>query len=135
VAADRLRDTDEEEAEVNMTPMLDIVFIMLIFFIVTATFVKQAGLEILRPEAQTAVEQKRVGVLVAIGPEGRVFMDNKEIDVREVRAAAEKLLAENPQGSIVIQADQKSKSGITLEVLEQLRLAGAPAVAIATEEN
>ena len=133
--ADRLRDADQDDAAVDMTPMLDIVFIMLIFFIVTATFVKQAGLEVTRPDAQTAVDQKRVGVLVAIGPENRVFMDNKEVDVREVRATAEKLLAENPQGSIVIQADQKSEAGVVLLVMEQLRTAGAPAVAIATEKE
>ena len=133
--ADRLRDADQDDAAVDMTPMLDIVFIMLIFFIVTATFVKQAGLEVTRPDAQTAVDQKRVGVLVAIGPENRVFMDNKEVDVREVRATAEKLLAENPQGSIVIQADQKSEAGIVLLVMEQLRTAGAPAVALATEKE
>jgi biopolymer transport protein ExbD len=124
-----------DEAEVDMTPMLDIVFIMLIFFIVTATFVKQSGLEVIRPAAETAEDQRRVSILIAIGPGDSVWMDNKEVDVRAVRAGVEKLLAENPLGSVVIQADQKSKSGILMQVMDQVRQAGAPATAISTEKD
>jgi len=131
----RLAEKDEEEAEVNMTPMLDIVFIMLIFFIVTATFVKQSGLEVLRPIAETDEPQQRVSILIAIGPSDQVWMDNQEVDVRAVRAGVEKLLAENPQGSVVIQADRKSKSGVLMQVMDQVRQAGAPATAIATDDN
>jgi len=133
--ASRLAEKDQEEAEVNMTPMLDIVFIMLIFFIVTATFVKQSGLEVLRPIAETDEPQQRVSILIAIGPSDQVWMDNQEVDVRAVRAGVEKLLAENPQGSVVIQADRKSKSGVLMQVMDQVRQAGAPATAIATEDN
>ena len=124
-----------DEAEVDMTPMLDIVFIMLIFFIVTATFVKQAGLEVIRPDAETAEDQRRVSILVAIGDGDTVWMDNKEVDVRAVRAGVEKLLAENTLGSVVIQADEKSKSGILMQVMDQIREAGAPATAIATKKD
>ena len=133
--ASSLAAKEKDEAAVDMTPMLDIVFIMLIFFIVTATFVKQSGLEIIRPAADTAIDQRRVSILIAIGPGDEVWMDNKEVDVRAVRAGVEKLLAENPLGSVVIQADQKSKSGVLMQVMDQVRQAGAPATAIATEKE
>ena len=131
----RGRKHNSDEADVDMTPMLDIVFIMLIFFIVTATFVKQSGLEVIRPPADTAEDQRRVSILIAVGPGDSVWMDNKEVDVRAVRAGVEKLLAENPLGSVVIQADEKSKSGILMQVMDQVRQAGAPATAIATEKE
>ena len=133
--ASRLAAKENDEAVVDMTPMLDIVFIMLIFFIVTATFVKQAGLEVIRPDAETAEDQRRVSILVAIGDGDTVWMDNKEVDVRAVRAGIEKLLAENPLGSVVIQADEKSKSGILMQVMDQIRDAGAPATAIDTKKD
>ncbi|MDG2319186.1 MAG: biopolymer transporter ExbD [Rhodospirillaceae bacterium] len=131
----RLAQKEKDEAAVDMTPMLDIVFIMLIFFIVTATFVKQSGLEVIRPPAETAEDQRRVSILIAVGDGGEVWMDNKEVDVRSVRAGVEKLLAENPLGSVVIQADTKSKSGILMQVMDQVRQAGAPGTAIATEKD
>ena len=133
--ASRLAVKEKDEAAVDMTPMLDIVFIMLIFFIVTATFVKQSGLEVIRPPADTAEDQRRVSILIAVGDGDEVWMDNKEVDVRAVRAGVEKLLAENPLGSVVIQADQKSKAGILMQVMDQVRQAGAPATAIATEKE
>ena len=133
--ASRLAAQEKDEAVVDMTPMLDIVFIMLIFFIVTATFVKQSGLEVVRPPADTAEDQRRVSILIAVGAGDDVWMDNKEVDVRAVRAGVEKLLAENPLGSVVIQADEKSKSGILMQVMDQVRQAGAPATAIATEKE
>ena len=131
----RLAQKEKDEAAVDMTPMLDIVFIMLIFFIVIATFVKQSGLEVIRPPAETAEDQRRVSILIAVGDGGEVWMDNKEVDVRSVRAGVEKLLAENPLGSVVIQADTKSKSGILMQVMDQVRQAGAPGTAIATEKD
>ena len=133
--AARLAQKEKDEATVDMTPMLDIVFIMLIFFIVTATFVKQSGLEVIRPPAETAEDQRRVSILIAVGDGGEVWMDNKEVDVRAVRAGVEKLLAENPLGSVVIQADTKSKAGILMQVMDQVRQAGAPGTAIATEKD
>ena len=125
----------EEEQEINLTPMLDVVFIMLIFFIVTATFVKQAGVEVKRPEAQTAYEQKRVGILIAITDEEEIWINNKEVDVRSVRFIVEKLRAENPQGTVVIQADLKSKSGVVIDVMDQLKETGVPLVSLAAERD
>jgi len=93
----------EEEAEINMTPMLDVVFIMLIFFIVTANFIKEPGLEINRPESDTSETQENAAILIAIGASGEIWMDGRRIDARQVKANVVKLLADNPQGSEVIQ--------------------------------
>jgi biopolymer transport protein ExbD len=98
----------EESDEINLTPMLDVVFIMLIFFIVTANFIKEPGLEINRPDSDTAETQENAAILIAVGPTGEVWMDGRRIDVRQVKANVVKLLADNPQGSVVIQADEKS---------------------------
>ncbi len=100
----------EEESEINITPMLDVVFIMLIFFIVTATFVKEAGIDVNRPDAATAVKKEKANILVAIGPNNDIWIDRNRIDVRSVRPMIERLHAENPQGSVVIQADKESKT-------------------------
>ena len=124
----------DDEAAIDMTPMLDIVFIMLIFFIVTATFVKESGIDVTRPDADTAVKQDRAGILIAISEQGEVWINKRKVDVRAVRANVERLLAENPQGSVVIQADEKSVTGLLVQVMDAARLAGAPSVAIAAQE-
>ena len=123
---------EAEESEVNLTPMLDVVFIMLIFFIVTASFVKETGVEINRPSASTA-QKNAASILVAITDEGEIWMQRRPIDVRSVRANIERLLAENPQSSVVIQADRDSKNGLLVEVMDQARLAGAVGIAIAAD--
>ena len=99
----------EEESEINITPMLDVVFIMLIFFIVTATFVKEAGIDVNRPDAATAVKKENANILIAIGANNDIWIDRRMIDIRSVRPNIERLHAENPQGSVVIQADKESK--------------------------
>ena len=101
---------EDEESEINITPMLDVVFIMLIFFIVTATFVKEAGIEVNRPDAATAVKAEKANILVAIGPNNDIWIDRRQVDIRSVRPNIERLHAENPQGSVVIQADKESKT-------------------------
>jgi biopolymer transport protein ExbD len=123
----------DEESDINLTPMLDVVFIMLIFFIVTATFIKQAGIEVYRPEALTAVQKPTVSVLVAIGENGDIWIDKKKVDVATVRAHIERLHAENPKGGLVIQADKESKTEKVMAVLAAARAAGLTEVAIATE--
>lgn len=125
----------EDEAAIDMTPMLDIVFIMLIFFIVTATFVKESGLDVTRPDADTAIKQDKAGILVAISPDGDVWINKRKVDVRAVRANIERLLAENPQGSVVIQADKESQVDTLVQVMDAARLAGAPSVSIAADEK
>ncbi len=123
----------DEDSDINLTPMLDVVFIMLIFFIVTATFIKQAGIEITRPEALTATQKPTVSVLVAIGPNGDIWIDKKRVDVGAVRAHIERIHAENPKGGLVVQSDRKAKSEKQLAVLEAARAAGITEVAIATD--
>ena len=123
----------DEESDINLTPMLDVVFIMLIFFIVTATFIKQAGIEVYRPEAVTDEKKPTVSVLVAISELGDIWIDKKRVDPTAVRAHIERVHAENPKGGLVVQADRKSKNEKLMAVLEAARAAGITEVAIATE--
>ncbi len=124
----------EEESEINITPMLDVVFIMLIFFIVTATFVKEAGIEVNRPDAATAVKQEKANILIAIGPNNDIWLDRRRIDIRAVRPNIERLHAENPQGSVIIQADKESKTETLITVMDASRQAGVYNIAIAAQE-
>lgn len=124
---------DEEESEVNLTPMLDVVFIMLIFFIVTASFVKESGIDVSRPPAATAEKKERGNILVAISADNEIWIDRRQVDPRALRANIERLHAENPQGSVVIQADEESKHGLLVRVMDAARLAGVSNVALATE--
>jgi biopolymer transport protein ExbD len=125
--------TEEEAAEVNMTPMLDIVFIMLIFFIVTASFIKESGIEVNRPGAVTAERKERGNILIALTDNGQVWIDKRPVDLRAVRANIERLRAENPQGSVVIQADKNSRNGLLVQVMDAARLAGVEDVSLAAE--
>lgn len=125
---------EEEETEINMTPMLDVVFIMLIFFIVTASFVKESGIEVNRPEAATAVKKDRANILIAINAKGEIWINKRRIDVRAVQANVERLHAENPQGTVVIQADKKSTTDILIKVMDASRSAGVYDVSIAAQE-
>ena len=124
----------EDESDLNLTPMLDVVFIMLIFFIVTATFIKQAGIEVLRPDAQTWEQKPTVSVLVAISDSGEIWIDKKRVDVTAVRAHIERIHAENPKGGLVIQADRSAKFEKLKAVLNAARAANLTEVAIATEQ-
>lgn len=129
----RQRSKKRDEEEVNLTPMLDVVFILLIFFIVTASFVKESGMEINRPDAATAVRKERGNILVAITPTGQIWIDRRQVDVRSVRANIERLHAENPQGAVVIQADRQSKNYLLVEVMDAAKLAGVENISIAAE--
>ena len=124
---------DVEESEVNLTPMLDVVFIMLIFFIVTASFVKESGIEVNRPDAATAEKKERGNILVAISQNNQIWVDKRQVDPRALRANIERLHAENPQGAVVIQADKESKNGLLVQVMDAARLAGVFNVSIAAE--
>jgi len=128
-------DLDEEEAGINITPMLDIVFIMLIFFIVTTSFVKETGIEVNRPDAQTAVRNERGNILIAITESGGIWMDKRKIDVRAVRANVERMLAERPEGAVIVQADKFSQAGVMVTVMDQVRLAGVENVSIAASKS
>ena len=131
--ANILQDQEEQE-EINMTPMLDVVFILLIFFIVTASFVKEAGIEVNRPEAATAVKKERANILVAISDKGEIWINKRRIDVRAVQANIERLKAENPQGTVVIQADKKATTDVLIKVMDSAPAAGVFDVSIAAQE-
>ncbi len=123
----------EEDTEINMTPMLDIVFIMLIFFIVTAVFVKESGTTVIKPEAETALSLKQVSVLVAVTEDNEVFINREVKKIEEIRTAIEKLHAENPKGSIAIQSDETADAVLVMKVYDAIRDAGVEKIAIATE--
>jgi biopolymer transport protein ExbD len=125
--------SQEDESDINMTPMLDIVFIMLIFFVVTASFVKESGIDVNRPGAVTAERKERASILVAINDRGQIWIDKRQVDIRAVRANIERLLAENPHGSVVIQADEHSQNGILVRVMDAARQAGVDNVSIAAQ--
>jgi biopolymer transport protein ExbD len=122
-----------DQSEVNLTPMLDVVFIMLIFFIVTASFVKESGIEITRPPAATAERQERGNIIVAITASNQIWIDRRQVDAKSLRANIERLHAENPQGAVVIQADTKSENGMLVRVMDAARLAGVKNVSMAAE--
>jgi biopolymer transport protein ExbD len=128
-----LQDQEEKE-EIDMTPMLDVVFILLIFFIVTASFVKEAGIDVNRPEAATAVKKERANILVAISDKGDIWINKRKVDIRSVQANIERLKAENPQGTVVIQADKKSTTDTLIKVMDSARAAGVFDVSIAAQE-
>jgi len=128
------RRREQPQSEVNMTPMLDVVFIMLIFFIVTASFVKEAGVDVTRQAAMTAVSKDKGNILIAITENDQVWMDRRQIDPRALRANIERLHAENPQGSVVILADVSSKNGLLVQVMDAARLAGVKSISIATNQ-
>lgn len=125
----------EDEAHIDLTPMLDVVFIMLIFFIVTASFIKEAGIEVNRPEASTADPKENVNILIAISATNEIWMDQRRIDARAVRANIERLHAENPKGAVVIQADNESNTATVAAVLDAAREAGVYDVSLATDDK
>jgi biopolymer transport protein ExbD len=127
------RHVHTEEAEISITPMLDIVFIMLIFFIVTASFTREIGAPIARPEAAQAAALENGTILIGVRPNDDIWMAGRHVELREVRQMVERAKAENPEGSVVIVADKGSRIGTVTRVMDQVRLAGVRGVAIAAE--
>ena len=129
-------ENSDDESAVDLTPMLDVVFIMLIFFIVTATFIKEAGVEVNRPEANTADQKDNTTVLVAINADNSIWIDKRRVDVRSVRANIERLHAESPEGGVVIQADELASVKTFTAVLDAAREVVPPEkVSLATEQG
>jgi biopolymer transport protein ExbD len=114
-------ESSEEEGAIDLTPMLDVVFIMLIFFIVTATFIKESGVEVNRPDASSASQKDSATVLVAINADNSIWMDKRRIDIRSVRANIERMHAESPEGGVVIQADELASVKAFTAVLDAAR--------------
>ena len=124
-----------EESNLDLTPMLDIVFIMLIFFIVTTSFIKESGIEVNRPTAETAERDQKGNILVAISENNEIFIDRRKVDLRAIRPNIIRLKAENPEGSVIIQADKASQTGLLVEAMDQIRLAGVQEISIAAEND
>lgn len=122
-----------EDAEINITPMLDIVFIMLIFFIVTTSFTKETGATIIKPMAEQALALQNGTILIGIRPNDEIWMAKRQIELREVRQMVERAKAENPEGSVVIVADRGARIGTVTQVMDQVRLAGIEGIAISAE--
>lgn len=126
--------SDSGGDDINVTPLMDIVFIMLIFFIVTSTFVKEPGVEINRPEAQTAKERKLAGILVAVTSENEIWINKEKIPLDAVKTAVEGLKQENPKATAVVQVDSGAESRYLVEVVNQIRNAGVSDIAVSTED-
>ena len=121
----------EDEIDLNITPMLDIVFIILIFFVVSTSFVKESGVDVSRPSASTTERKERGNIMIGITEDNTVWIDKRQVDIRAVRANIERLHAENPEGAVVIQADRDARTGVLIQVIDQSRLAGVSDVSIA----
>ncbi|MBW2710050.1 MAG: biopolymer transporter ExbD [Deltaproteobacteria bacterium] len=124
------RKAKNRSIELNMAPLIDMVFILLIFFLVTTSFVRETGVDINRPTAATAVSKEKANILVGITKDDRIFMDRREIDIRAVRANVERALAENPEGAVIVVADRESRTGIAVNVMDECKLAGAKNVSL-----
>lgn len=122
-------------SSINMTPLIDMVFILLIFFLVTASFTKESGIDVDRPTAQTAVREEQGSIIIGINKNGEIWMENQQVELRAVRALVEHNQAQNPEGTVIILADENSRTGLTVEVLDQVRLAGVANVSIAASEE
>ena len=129
------RGARSHKSEINMTPLIDMVFILLIFFIVTTSFVREAGVDVQRPSAQSAETKEKANVLLGLTAEGQIFVEGRLLDIRSVRAYMERFLAETPEGSVVIVADRESMTGNTVQVLDQCRLAGVKNISIAARKQ
>jgi biopolymer transport protein ExbD len=129
----RRRQRTDEESDINITPMLDIVFIMLIFFIVTTSFVKETGIDPRRPVAETAAAKPRGNILIGVDVNGFIWMNKQRIELGQIRQLVEDAVNENPESSAIIIADEGSASGVVIDVMDQVRLGGVIDIAVAAE--
>lgn len=127
------RRAQTQETDINITPMLDVVFIMLIFFIVTASFTREMGVVIDKPVAGEAIALGTGTILIGIRPNDEIWMAKRQIELHDVRQMVERARAENPEGSVVIVADQGSRIGAVTKVMDQVRLAGVEGIALSAE--
>ena len=131
--ASRARKAEEQSGAIDLTPMLDVVFIMLIFFIVTASFVKEAGIQVMKPQAVMAEKIPNAKILIAVSSNNELWVDKNRIDKRQVKASIERLLAENPKGAVVVQADLESNAETVALVLDAARDAGATDIKLSSD--
>jgi biopolymer transport protein ExbD len=125
----------ESMARINVVPLVDVMVFLLIFFVSTASFLKEAGIEVSRPTAQSAVKKEKGNIIIAVSKEGEVWMDKRRLDVRMVRPTVERMHAENPEGAVIIIADRETLTGTTVQVMDQVRLAGITNVSLAAARD
>ena len=123
------KEQEEEGAEIDLTPMLDVVFIMLIFFIVVASFIKEAGIEVNRPDNnQQSDPNDATSIVIEVASDNQVWMENRRVDIRAVRANIQRVLAEDPEAPVTIKVEKGAKSGIVVDIADAAREAGVGAV-------
>ncbi|MBL6754013.1 MAG: biopolymer transporter ExbD [Pseudomonadales bacterium] len=127
------RKDDEEAGEIDLTPMLDVVFILLIFFIVTSVFVTEAGIDVSKPEASTVEDTSGDMILIAVGPQGDIWIDGDQIDPRFIRARFELRLADAPNSAVIIQGDESANNEQIMLILKAAREANINDVSISAE--
>ncbi len=115
--------------------MLDIVFIMLIFFIVTTSFIKETGVEVNKPQATTARAKPQGNILIAITASDQIWMDKRHVDLGQIRAMVENALAENPESTVIVITDKEASTGVLIDLMDQVRLGGVANISVAAEEG
>lgn len=123
---------ESDETGIDLAPMLDFVLNLLIFFIITTSFIKEAGITVNKQEAMTAESKDSGNILIAIRPNGDIWMDKRRVDIREVRLVIERLHVERPEDTVVVIADKESSTGVLTQVMDQVKLGGVSEVSIAT---
>lgn len=131
----RLRSRQEDDAKIDITPMLDVVFIMLIFFIVTASFIKESGAKVTKPEAENSVKHPKASILLAVDENNEIWLDRRSIDPRSIKANIARLRAESPDGEVIVQADVESNAETVMKVIDALKEAGIPVPTVATKSE
>lgn len=124
---------ETEDTGIDLAPMLDFTTNLLIFFIITTSFIKEAGVTVFKPEALTAVNRDSGNLLIAIRENGDIWMDRRRIDLRDVRPQMERLHIERPDDTVVIIADKESDAGMVAKVMDEVRLAGITTISIAAD--
>jgi len=124
-----------DKVDVNISPLIDMVFLLLIFFVVTTSFVKETGIDVHRSTAETAEVKEGGSIMIGVTGEGEVWMEGKKVDVRSVRGLVERALAEDPEAGVIVIADRESQTGDVVLVMDQCRLAGAVNVSLAARQE
>jgi len=128
------RHATQDEPEINITPMLDIVFIMLIFFIVTTTFVRETGVTVEKPRALSAESRPQGNILIGVDSDNQVWMNGSQIELSDVRTQVQRARAENPEGSVILISDKGARTGTLVDVMDQVQAGGVGRMAISAEQ-
>jgi biopolymer transport protein ExbD len=131
----RRHSAESEDHGIDLAPMLDFTTNLLIFFIITTSFIKEAGVTVFKPEAVTAEHRDSGNLLIAVRENGDIWIDRQRVEQRDIRPLMERLHIERPEDTVVIIADKQSQSGVVAKVMDEVRLAGIKDVSIAADPN